>query len=406
MKPLLWPLFVFLVVFPFGQLGRVELTPGITLHLLDLSAGIFVFFWLLFRVTRRRQVRFNPRFLRELMTFLMISGFSLILGSFFVTPAQFLTGFLYWFRFAVYALFYFGVWDLSRDFKVRKKLLDSLVVVGGFTAIFGILQYFLLPDLRVLSLYGWDDHYFRLVGAFLDPSFTGIILVLFLILLFSRKFVSQREQGSGGGRGFYFLIGMMALLLTYSRASFLAFLVALGLFYIVRRSLILTGVIVVSFAIGVFLLPRSAGEGVRLERTSTVISRFENYQEALKIGLSNPIFGIGFNLLSSQQDLCASERTCHSRAGFDSSLLFVFATTGVTGLIAYLWLWFSILKCSWKARFSSSGLALLLSAVALLVHSNFANSLFYPWVLGWFAILLGSQEARMRRLSLFSTGNS
>lgn len=396
MKPLLWPLFVFLVVFPFGQLGRVELTPGITLHLLDLSAGIFVFFWLLFRVTRRRQVRFNPLFLRELMTFLMISGFSLVLGSFFVTPAQFLTGFLYWFRFAVYALFYFGVWDLSRDFKVRKKLLDSLVVVGGFTAIFGILQYFLLPDLRALSFFGWDDHYFRLVGAFLDPSFTGIILVLFLTLLFSRKFVSRRGQGSGGGRGFYFLIGMMALLLTYSRASFLAFLVILGLFYIVRRSLILTGVITISFATAIFLLPRPAGEGVRLERTSTVVSRFENYQEALKIGLSNPIFGVGFNLLPAVRapSGCMPEKACHSGAGSDSSLLFVFATTGITGLIAYLWLWFSILKYSWKARFSSSGMALLLSGVALLVHSNFANSLFYPWVLGWMALLMGIQTVK------------
>lgn len=396
MKPLLWPLFMFLVIFPFGQLGRVELTHGITLHLIDLSVGIFVFFWLLFRVTGRKQVRFNPLFFREFITFLIISGFSLVLGSFFVTPAQFLTGFLYWLRFAGYILFYFGVWDLSRDFKIRKKLLDSLIVVGCFTAVFGILQYFLFPDLRALSLYGWDDHYFRLVGTFLDPSFTGIILVLFLILLFSRKFVSQKGQGSGGGRGLYLLIGMIALLLTYSRASFLAFLAVLCLFYIVRRNLILTGVIAISFAVGAFLLPRPAGEGVRLERTSTVVSRFENYQEALEIGLNNPIFGVGFNLLS-QQGLCTSERPCHSRAGVDSSLLFVFATTGITGLIAYLWLWFNILKYSWRASFSSSGLALLLSGAALLVHSNFANSLFYPWVLGWFVILLGTQEDGLRK---------
>ena len=83
-----------------------------------------------------------------------------------------------------------------------------------------------------------------------------------------------------------------------------------------------------------FLLPRPGGDGVKLERTFSIIQRWENYQAGFKLW-QQPIFGLGFNTLRYyNQDYLS-----HASAGQDSSLLFVAVTTGLVGLTAYLfWL--------------------------------------------------------------------
>ncbi|MBI2007125.1 MAG: O-antigen ligase family protein [Candidatus Blackburnbacteria bacterium] len=390
---LIWLLFLYLAAFPFGQLFRFEILPPITLHLVDIIAGFFVFFWFVW-VLRRKYFNSSPLKL-EFLSFLLVAGFSLALGATKVMWQEVFVGLLYWLRFAVYILFYFAVWDLTRvNSRLRTKLFNSLLVLGIFISIFGLFQYLVFPDLRILLSYGWDEHYFRLVGTFLDPGFTGILLVFFTILIFS-----QGEWGRGKwSRWPLGLLGITSLLLTYSRASYLAFLMALLLFNIVRPNTVFVLVALVLFLLGVAVLPRPGGEGVRLERTSTIFARFEGYKRAWEVGKENPLFGVGFNLYGfafPTADDCGSidkERPCHSAAGADSSLLFVFATGGIVGLIAYLYLWLRILVLGWRKRFTGAGLALLLSSIALLIHSNFTNSLFYPWVLGWQAILLGIQE--------------
>lgn len=389
---LTWLLFSYLVVFPFGQLGRIEIIAPITLHLVDIAVFIFVFFWLI-SLARRRTLP-NPPLRQEFLAFLAAAGFSLFLGASKVVWQEAFIGFLYLFRFAVYVLFYFAVWDLARqERELRTKLFNALLVIGAFISVFGLFQYFAFPDLRMLLFYGWDEHYFRLAGTFLDPGFTGILLVFFLILVFSR--LGQGGIGENAGLSF---LGITSLLLTYSRASYLAFLAVLLNLNIVRRNTGFVLAILTLFVLGVFVLPRPGGEGVRLERTSTILARFESYKETWETIRENPLFGVGFNLYAFfRPDLndCGSldgVHPCHSASGADSGFLFVFATTGIVGLLAYLYLWLRILILGWRKRFTAPGLVLLLSSIALLIHSNFSNSLFYPWVLGWQAIILGVQE--------------
>lgn len=389
---LAWLLFLYLVIFPFGQLGRVEIIAPITLHSVDIAALAFIFFWLIW-ILRRRYFG-APPLKMEFLSFLAVAGFSLVLGATRVVWQEAFVGFLYWLRFGVYVLFYFAVWDLARhNNELRAKLFNSLLVAGIFISVFGLFQYVVFPDLRILLFYGWDEHYFRLVGTFLDPGFTGILIVLFLALLFSRV-----GQGRTGDNSALIFLGITGLLLTYSRASYLAFLGTLLCFNIVRRNIRFMLIILTLFILGILVLPKSGGEGVRLERTSTVFARFENYRSAWEAALKNPLFGTGFNLYafaSGNTKTCGNidpGRPCHSASGADSSLLFVFATSGVVGLFAYLYLWWRILLLGWEKRFTGAGLALLLSTVALLIHSGFTNSLFYSWILGWQAILLGIQE--------------
>lgn len=380
-----WLVFVYLVIFPFGQLGRIEIAPDVTLHLVDFTAGVIGFLWLIGKILDGGWKL--PILARPFLSFLAIAAFSLVLGATKATEGQILTGVLYLLRFLSYILFYFAVWELTRRHREFKtKIAGSLLVVGSAIAVFGWIQYLLLPDIRPLFEYGWDDHYFRLVGTFLDPGFTGILLVFFTLFVFTKVWGRRGEWSNW----LLILLGVSSLALTFSRASYLAFMAGLAVLYIVRRNekLFIGGVLVLILT--VFLLPRPGGEGVNLSRTSTIESRIENYKQTFEIGMRNPLFGTGFNLYRYAST--SGVESWHAGAGGDSSLLFVFATTGVAGSATYLWLWWKILRFSWKRRNTQAGLILFTSSTSLLIHSLFSNSLFYPWVLGWMAFLLALQD--------------
>ncbi|MDO8503142.1 MAG: O-antigen ligase family protein [bacterium] len=384
MTGLSWLAFLYLILFPFGQLGRIVIAPSVTLHLGDLVVGAIAVLWIVIQLAGRSFSR--PPLSRPFLFLLAAFGFSFFAGVAKVSGNQALIGLFYLLRLGAYVIFYFAIWNLVRKRLVSRVLLfTSLIAVGLYIIVFGWLQYFLMPDLRPLIELGWDDHYFRLVGTFLDPAFTGILLVFFILLVFSRLW-----KGIGQAKYWVFVfLGTVTLAFTYSRASFLALFAGLATFYIVRRNLKFVLGPALTLMLLIPILPRPGGEGIRLERTSTVVARWENYREALSIGLANPLLGVGFNLYRAGRSVSPDS---HSGAGSDSSLLFVFATTGMIGLISFLGLWAKILRFAWKRRASENGAALLATIAALIVHSSFTNSIFYPWVLGWMAILLGMQK--------------
>ncbi len=138
------------------------------------------------------------------------------------------------------------------------------------------------------------------------------------------------------------------------------------------------------------ILPRApGGEGVKLERTSSVKARLLNWQNSASIFVKNPILGVGFNTYRYAQKQAGFLDTSkwlksHAGAGADSSLLFIAATTGTVGFIFFI----RYLKSVWKI--SSAGLFLRASLVALFFHSFFLNSLFYPFVLIWVSLMLAT----------------
>jgi hypothetical protein len=257
---------------------------------------------------------------------------------------------------SLYLLRFFS-YSLLLNLKIKPKY---LLWLSSGIATLGLLQYIFLPDTRFLASLNWDDHYYRLISTLFDPNFTGIILVLGLILTL---FKFPRVW-------WLYLIQVPALLLTYSRSSYLALFAAGFYLAVVKKKMkfFLLGFGILCLML--LALPRPGGEGVKLERLFSVTSRLDNYQEGIKLWLKHPVFGLGFNNLRAVR----ADLISHAAGGLDSSLLFVLATTGIIGLAAY----FNLLKCLWEKN-----LLLRVSLVALLVHSLFVNSLFYPWVMIW-----------------------
>ena len=306
---------------------------------------------------------------------------------------EFLPASFYLFRLWNWFFFY---WALT-DFLVKQSLplTKYLVIEGVVIALFGLFQYLLLPDTRFLLFLGWDDHLFRAIGSFLDPAFTGLLLALAFFIWITE--ILKRRKGvvfwlAGG-------IILLALALTFSRLSYLVLLVGLGIIFWQKKRRIAFLFLAGLLAALLWFLPKPAGEGVNLWRSSSFIARKENYSQVWQIIQKHWLFGVGFNTYRYvQRDLDFVQpnrwitadlwQKSNAAAGADNSFLFVWATTGILGLFAYLWWWGKMLAVSWKVRKTETGLLILASITGLILSSLAINSLFYPWVLCWLWFLL------------------
>lgn len=293
---------------------------------------------------------------------------------------------LYLIRWMIYSLLVIAV-SYSK-FKSSLWLI-GLYLTGVAIGLVGLFQFFLYPDLRNLWYLGWDPHYYRLFSTLFDPNFAGIILVLTLFLgFYLAKLNNWWFWLSQSGL-------LLAIYLTYSRASFLALIIGLITYFISNKMSKLTWQIyIIGIVFFIMVLPKPTGEGGQLFRTASAIARVGNYQRGLELFTKSPIFGWGFNTLrfvSQNQGWTKTDGVpSHAAAGLDNSFLFVSVTTGVVGLASYLWLFIELLKLGLIKNIDQKYKSLYLSSLsAITMHSFFNNTLFYPMVMIWLWILVG-----------------
>jgi len=374
-------LFVFLAcAYPFGQFLQIPLnffgSPEIRLYLIDILILLIFLSWIGLHLLEKKKF-FLPPPTKHFFLFL-----GALLVSFLINLPQFriqesIVGFLYLLRYSIYSSLYFIIYDLLKNkFFINKKFIQNCFLGWGLIlSVLGMFQYLVFPDIRPLYFLGWDLHYYRVVGPFLDPNYMGIILTLSVIYFFQES------------KFFPLILSIIPLYLTYSRSSYLAFLTGLSTILFLRKRKRMIFIIILIFIISLILLPRPGGEGVKLERVASFIQRIENWETAINIWKNYPIFGVGFNNYRYAQRklgfLSQSDwKITHAGAGVDNSFLFILVTSGITGEILFLNFWERVLA-------ASNSSLLVGSLVAVFVHSLFINSLFYPWVMIWVWFLLG-----------------
>jgi hypothetical protein len=371
-------LFFYLILFPFGQLFRVYTTFGgyrLPLDASDIIVGMILFIFLTGGFEK-------PKIWKVFKDFLFVAFFSLIFSFFLFESKESLIGGLYLLRLTAYFATFVVIFNLVKKEKGFSNILfKSLVAVSTVTAIFGWIQYFKYPDLRSLVEWGWDDHLYRIAGTFVDPGFISLIFVFGFLASFITYLKTKTKK---------ILILSLFLLLTtfftYARSGFLALIFGSCFVFPSRERFKAFLIILFSSFLIALSLPRPSGEGVKLERTASIQGRFVNYHETFQIIKRSPIFGIGFNNMCLARKVYLGETNLlsHSCSGSDSSLLLVLATTGVVGFLVFLHLLYRISK---SVSDNLYGRAFVAVGVALLVHSFFANSLFYPWTMGWILFL-------------------
>ena len=388
-KQLLWLL---LIVFPFGNLLRFDLGGGVAMLLMDVVLGA------LFMIRGPRIMR-SPKFAISGTLFMCAALISLVFNYTNYTISQLAVGTAYLARFVVYFHLYFVLW--SQDSRFKKQYLLALQLVGTTYSVIGLGQYVFFPDLTTLFFQGWDEHLYRVFGTLFDPNFSGAIFAMtFLLTLgYLREQVNMKSDKKSEKMLYYYassaVLCLVALLLTYSRSSYVMTGVGLLTFALLTKQWKLPFIILSAFVIGIMLLPKNyPGEGVRLLRTASVNSRVEEYKQAVELFKTSPVFGVGFNtyryaqiqhgyLQPGKSELPLSMNSNHAGAGVPNSYLFVLATTGLFGGAAFAMLGWQILK-DHLARKSRADFMISASTAILIgigVHALFENSLFFPFIL-------------------------
>ena len=349
-------------VFYFGQLLRINYS-GISIPVIDM---IIVFLAPVNIVSLYQQK--NLKIInRSFFIFLIIAIITFIPG-FFKYPTSSLKPFLYLIR--LISLFSFFIFPYNQ--KIFTLLAKKIFFITLFAnVIFGMIQYFFWPDLTFFKSLNWDPHLNRLVSTFFDPTFTGIIYLIFLIIVFLKKPFPFRVP--------ILIITYFAITLTYSRSTFLAFFLAFLFISVKKRKPSIFWMTTIILVTTLICLPHPPGEGTNLKRSSSIKAKVENYKEGFATFLRSPIIGHGYNFLS-QVRFPIPKESSHSSSGFDSSLVTILTTTGFIGLIPFIW--------GLKKLFTNGKLTLKTILVSVLIHSLFANSLLYPWVIVCFYFII------------------
>lgn len=364
-----------------GQLQRLQITETTALYLHDL----FILQTLVIALVGSKSYRSAVKefFLHRSLSEKVLAGvvaigwiISMLFGHSLLTPL------LYAGRLAVYFLFGHLLF-----FLVQKKVLRPLhvsfafLLFGIFVAAYGLLQYIFLPDTRFLFFLGWDDHYYRVISTLLDPGFTGIVAVMSLWLLHS---VAKQLQFKYVQVAQWFLTGVLilTLLLTYSRASYLAFGATVGLYILfqlyekkIKMSLFWVGVALL-FVAAIPFLPRPGGEGVKLERTVSTSARISATQQYLQ-NLHGYEWVIGQGVFVSDKQTVDPDGygfPDHAQVA-DSWPIFILSGTGLIGLVLFVVILIKQLSVVFKAN---KEVFLILTAV--LIHGLFNATLIYPFV--------------------------
>lgn len=379
--------FIFLILFyiflvPFGQITRLDLkilNLKIPLILYDFTALIILVIHIFYGI--------KLRITKQMLFFFMVALFSFLINFKFVFDQYVLNSVLYLVRLASWGAIYSAVIYL-----IDKKLIDKInlkkyIYYSIFATCFlGFLQYLFIPDLRFLINFGWDDHLNRLTGLYFDPAYIGFMAIIAFFL----SFYICAKKNSLIFLIFIFsqLFFLAVLFLTYSRASYLALFVGLFYFFskfhskrLIRYLFVAKSISILIFL--VFSILRFEGEGVRLARMTSINQRFDNYLQTLLIIKDYPLFGVGFNnICKIRISYFGGDINSHSCNGADASILFVWATTGIIGVLVFIHLLYSL--------FFSHRSEILMKTllICLFVHSLFSNSMFYSIIVGVLIILI------------------
>lgn len=406
---------IFLFFLPLGSLSRLPIG-DVAFTVNDVILPVMIGLWLLYILVIQKRVVLPPRTML-IVGFAFWAFITLLFSLRFLGMAQFLISGLYLVRWVEYAfVFFIGYWLFTQgeEAKATMRATVKMLLWGQLMFVLaGFLQFALFPNFSKFVQHGWDPHYYRLLSTFLDPNFAGIFIVLGMVL-FGAFFLLKEEtilptKTSKSVSYVYVLLALVAVVLTFSRSSYLGFAVAVGCIGLLKSRAVLFVMAFVGIASFVFI-PRVQTRVIgAFSFDETVMARLSQYELTLGIIEKDPVFGVGFNTFRYAQeeagyfrdDRGVSFEGGHAGAGSDSSLLFILVTTGVPGLLLYLAMWGAFLKDAFRAYITRSnttlvralGLVIVVSQLALMAHTQFVNSMFYPWIMAWMWILLALMYA-------------
>jgi hypothetical protein len=263
-------------------------------------------------------------------------------------------------------LLFFLITDTVRDVQRLNLIMRLLIISGSLAALIAVILYLLpaatsmdlLSRLRVFNYpegpgvlrYIRDDPTLpqRATGTSIDPNALGGLLIMMLTLAVPQLFAKRPVLRRG-----WLIVGLalmaLALLLSFSRGSFVGVGVALGVLGVARyRKLLL--IMVLALAL-VLILPQTQGyvthffDGLQVLNDAqggdlSTQMRVGEYTDALILIQRYPIFGVGF---TGTPDIDTYLKVANL-------YLMMASEMGVVGVAAFLIVMLVLFGSAWRAR--------------------------------------------------------
>lgn len=211
------------------------------------------------------------------------------------------------FTFLNYGILYFLALQVFTSFEKLSKLSRAIVLGGGLTAFYGVIQYMGFDPLA------WTNVPFeerRSFSAFGNPDLLAGFLVILTPITIAEFFKAKSVKSSAlMGTGLF--LALMCLLTTFTRGAWIAAAVALLVFIIIgargivsnpKKLIMVLAAFVVIFAV-IAVYSASTGHDVmnlikRLQSTTRITDgsagmRIETWKAGLKMTESSPLLGLG-----------------------------------------------------------------------------------------------------------------
>jgi putative inorganic carbon (HCO3(-)) transporter len=396
-----------LLLFPLGELVRIEILKNTIFHPIDISIFLLSAYWIYLQIKNKKNI-LKAKVAKPIMIFAAVALISLLVNLSWLKTNEFITSIMYLGRWLVFASIYFAIKDTKLNFK--KNILTKLMILIGLIILTaGFLQFFFFPDLISLYKYGWDKHMHRMFSVFLDPNFAGAFFVLYLLFIASKIFnnLNNKKYKLMLLYSIIASLTLIAIYMTYSRSALLMLLVSTTVFFFLIRLKRLILIMIALTILYIYIVsPNFYIENTNLLRVNSSIERVKTAEIAIQIIKENPIFGIGFNAYryALEKYNFRSEKTLypsHADAGTDNSFLFVLATSGIVGLLAYLSIFFLLFKKIYRQAKDGKNIlaaAVFSSGIGLCLNAQFINSLFFWPIMFWMWIMLAITDSEDKEI--------
>ncbi|PIY94779.1 MAG: hypothetical protein COY68_01330 [Candidatus Levybacteria bacterium CG_4_10_14_0_8_um_filter_35_23] len=381
---------VLIIIFlPLGQIAKFDLGFKASVTAFDIGLLFLVFFWIFYCLFRKKKIK--AALTKPIILFVSVCFVSLLLNTRGITMEQLLVSVSYLFRWALYSIVYFIAVSLNKD---KKKGITAYLFYSGIIILFlGFIQVFFYPSLKNLYYLGWDEHMYRLFSSFLDPNFTGIYFVVIFFLGIYLYFLKNKKR--------YIVLCILLLIgifLTYSRTALVTLLLSTASFLVIsNRKKIIIPIVLLVFLVTLLFPKTFKSEGTDYFRFFSVNARISSMQHGLKIFIDHPFFGIGFNSYRYFQEKYGFELTDYTipsraAAGVENSFVFILATTGIVGVISYLFILFKMFKLTLLNKSKILPKITFSILIGLIGSSMFINSLFYTFIMFTLWVIVGITE--------------
>jgi len=286
----------------------------------------------------------------------------------------------------------------SYEIRNKNNLNKLFIVWSALIVLAGFAQYIFMPDFSVMAALGWDPHQGRMLSTFFDPNYFGAFLTLVMVFLISFTQGFKKDKYLL----ILFILAWLGLYLTFSRSAWLIGAAAVPLTMWPKSwkyaiFFLAIFILIVAFPnrlgsrllqSGGFFSSLRSGERLREDTENADISsssRAVSLRRAWELSEKNWLIGVGYNAYGPalvRDHVVNQPLSGMSSQGSDSSLLNIFATTGLIGLTIFamfLVTFFSASKKQWIKEVPFS--FVFPYSLAIVIGSFFNNLLFYTLVI-------------------------